>query len=159
MSVFAALARIELDALSDPDRTCADALKDLDHISTLQEDGAGGAFEKSLRVKSTIDTLEAQVQEQPSWKVLAAITNSEYRLWRLNAETPLRHNPFLSHWVEAVQRLEVEVVGRSGKAATHEVSKEDIAATRLEMIKGLLRGNATNELSTSTPRLLYDARN
>ncbi|KAF1359618.1 hypothetical protein EJ07DRAFT_77549, partial [Lizonia empirigonia] len=152
------LARIELDTLSDPDRTCADAVKDLDHVSTLQEDGLGGAFDKSLRIKSTIDALEGQAQDQPSWDMLAAIINSEYRLWKLNADTPLRHNPFLSHWVEAIQRLEADGTAHRGQATTRDVSAEDIAATRLEMIKGMLGSKDTNIFATATPRQLYGAR-
>lgn len=159
MSLVSALARIELDTLSDPDRTCADAVKDLDHISTLQEDGLGGAFDKSLRVKSTIDALEDQAQMQPSWNMLSAIVNSEYRLWRLNAETPLRLNPFLSHWVEVVQRLEAHgVKAQGGQATTRDLSAIDISATRLEMIKGMLGSNDPNVFATATPRQLYHAR-
>jgi hypothetical protein len=158
MSLADALARIEINALSNPDRTCADAVKDLDHISTLQEDGIGGAFEKSLRVKSTIDTLETQAELLPDWETLAAITNSEYRLWILNAQTPLHQNPFLVHWVETIQRLETEAKSHNGQAATHDISAEDVAATRLGMIKRLLRGQDTSILASQTPRQLYNAR-
>ncbi|XPT01546.1 hypothetical protein M3J09_010678 [Ascochyta lentis] len=159
MKLMSALARIELDALSDPDRTCADAVKDLEHVSTLQEDGVGGAFDKSLRIKSTIDALEGQAQEQPSWKMLAAVINSEYRLWKLNAETPLRHNPFLSHWVEAIQRLErAGTTTQHGQLTALDISAEDISATRLEMIKGMLGSKDPNIFATATPKQLYDAR-
>ncbi|KAJ4366756.1 hypothetical protein N0V95_000085 [Ascochyta clinopodiicola] len=159
MNLVSALARIELDALSDPDRTCAEAVKDLEHVSTLQEDGIGGAFDKSLRIKSTVDALEGQAQEQPSWKTLAAVLNSEYRLWKLNAETPLRHNPFLSHWVEAIQRLERDSTQtQPAKATALDISAEDISATRLEMIKGMLGSKDRNVFATATPKQLYDAR-
>ena len=158
MSLANALARIEIEALSNPDRTCADAVKDLDHISTLQEDGIGGAFEKSLRVKSMIDALESEAQRLPDWKTLAAITNSEYRLWVLNAQTPLHQNPFLVHWVETIQRLETDAGPRKAHAAIHHVSAEDIAATRLQMIKGLLKSRDTRTLANQTPRQLYEAR-
>ena len=157
MSLSSALARIELEYLSDVVRRNAEVMKDLDHISTLQEDGHGGAFEKSLRVKSMIDELEVEAQKQPGWKILAAIVRSEYRLCVLNAETPLRHNPFLSHWVEAMQRLEVAAQSHSAQAVTDHVSARDIAATRLEMIKRLLLQH-TNALAFATPQQLYDAR-
>ncbi|UPX17253.1 uncharacterized protein EKO05_0007619 [Ascochyta rabiei] len=156
MNLMSALARIELDALSDPDRTCADAVEDLEHVSTLQEDGIGGAFDKSLRIKSTVDALEGQAQEQPSWKMLAAVINSEYRLWKLNAETPLRLNPFLSHWVEAIQRLQGDAT--KTQATALDISTEDISATRLEMIKGMLGSNDPNIFATATPKQLYNAR-
>ena len=159
MNLTSTLARIELNTLSDPDRRCADAVKDLDHISTLQEDGVGGAFEKSLRIKNTIDTLELQVKEQPSWGVLAALVNSEYRLWILNAGTPIRHNPFLSHWVEAIQRLEADVTAaQSAKDTRSHISAEDVAAARLAMIKGILENKDTDVFANATPRQLYDAR-
>ncbi|KAF2621804.1 hypothetical protein BU25DRAFT_311293, partial [Macroventuria anomochaeta] len=116
------------------------------------------AFEKSLRIKSMIDELEIETQNKPSAKILAAIVSSEYRLWVLNAETPLRHNPFLSHWVEAVQRLEAATQSHTGQPATGNVSAEDIAATRLEMIKRLLGSEEPGGLATATPLQLYNAR-
>lgn len=156
MTLPSALARIELEYLSDMVRRCADAVKDLDRVSTLREDAVGGTFEKSLRVKAMIDTLELQAQKQPSWETLAALISSEYRLWILNVDTPLRLNPFLSHWVEAVLRLEAAVNSHSGEPTIGGVSARDAAATRLEMIKRLLGAN--DVLATATPQQMYDAR-
>ncbi|KAH6625143.1 hypothetical protein C7974DRAFT_195423 [Boeremia exigua] len=157
MSLTSALARVELEHLADVVRDNATVVKDLSHVSTLQEDGVGGAFEKSLRVKGMIDALEAEAQRQPSWGMLAALVRSEYRLWALNAETPLRLNPFLSHWVEAVQRLETAAQPQRGQPATEGLSARDIAATRLETIKRMLRSDA-DAIALATPQQLYEAR-
>ena len=156
MSLHTALARIELEYLSDMDRGNALVVRDVDYISTLQEDGIGGAFEKSLRVKGMIDELEALAEQQPSWKTLAALVRSEYRLWLMNEQTPLRQNPFLSHWVEAIQRLEMAAHVKDEAEAEAEVSAQDIAATRLEMIKRMLVSPVNS--GDLTPRLVYQTR-
>ena len=155
MSLHTALARIELEYLSDMDRGNALVVRDVNYISTLQEDGVGGAFEKSLRVKGMIDELEALAEQQPSWKTLAALVRSEYRLWLMNEQTPLRQNPFLSHWVEAIQRLEIAAHVRD-EVEAEEVSAQDIAATRLEMIKRMLVSPVNS--GNLTPRLVYQTR-
>ncbi|KAF3010031.1 hypothetical protein E8E13_011475 [Curvularia kusanoi] len=156
MSLHTALASIELEYLSDLVRDNAAVVKDLDHISTLQEDGIGGAFEKSLRVKGMIDELEVTAQRQPSWKTLAALLRSEYKLWSMNEQTPLRHNPFLSHWVDAIQRLEVAAQVKGERVGDEGVSAQDIAAARLEMIKRLLLPHM--DAQSATPQNIYDAR-
>ncbi|KAG9204333.1 hypothetical protein G6514_001407 [Epicoccum nigrum] len=155
MSLHTALARIELEYLSDVDRVNAVVVRDVDYISTLQEDGIGGVFEKSLRVKGMIDELEALAEQQPSWKTLAALIRSEYRLWHMNELTPLRQNPFLSHWVEAIQRLEMAARVKD-EVEAEEVSAQDIAATRLEMIKRMLISPVAS--GNLTPRQVYEAR-
>lgn len=157
MSLYTALARVELEYLSDMDRGNALVVRDVNYISTLQEDGIGGAFEKSLRVKGMIDELEALAEQQPSWKTLAVLIRSEYRLWLMNESTPLRQNPFLSHWVEAIQRLEMAAhVKDEVEVETEEVSAQDIAATRLEMIKRMLISPVAS--GNLTPRQVYEAR-
>ena len=155
MSLHTAFARIELEFLSDTDRSNALVVRDVVYISTLQEDGIGGAFEKSLRVKGMIDELEALAKQQPSWKTLAALVRSEYRLWSMNESTPLRQNPFLSHWVEAVQRLELAAHVKD-EVEAGEVSAQDVAATRLEMIKRMLISPESS--GDLTPRQVYETR-
>ncbi|KAJ4987695.1 hypothetical protein SVAN01_06862 [Stagonosporopsis vannaccii] len=157
MSLDTALARVELAYLSDVVRDNMAVVKDLDHVSTLQEDGAGGGFQKSLRIKAMIDELEHQAQKQPSWRVLAALVRSEYRLWRLNEPTALRQNPFLSHWVEAIQRLDAVTRSHEEPATTDDLSARDIAATRLEMIKRLFLSQVLF-VASATPQQLYDVR-
>lgn len=157
MSLHTALARIELEYLSDMDRSNALVVRDVNYISTLQEDGVGGAFEKSLRVKGMIDELEALAGQLPSWKTLAALVRSEFRLWLMNEQTPLRQNPFLSHWVEAIQRLEKAAhVKDEAEAGAEEVSAQDIAATRLEMIKRMLISPVS--AGNLTPGQVYETR-
>lgn len=159
------LARLELQCLGDLTRQNDDVLGDLDHISTLDEDGPGGAFNKSMRIKRTIDDLGATVQTAPAWTALAALLRSEYRLWKLNVDTPISANPFLSHWIDAILLLHVDTQGYQpsptddddaefGKGA---LSYRDIAAARLEMIKEMLKYGG-DALGTATPRMLYKTR-
>ena len=82
MSLYTALARVELEYLSDMDRCNALVVRDVSYISTLQEDGIGGAFEKSLRVKGMIDELEALAEEVPAPEMNGATTTPR-RLWKL----------------------------------------------------------------------------
>ncbi|KAF3046912.1 hypothetical protein E8E12_007078 [Didymella heteroderae] len=158
------LATLELQCLSNLSRQNDEVLREVDHISTLREDGPGGAFEKSMRIKRMIDDLEAKVQTEPSWTALAALLRSEYRLWKLNVETDIRVNPFLSHWVEVILKLHADTQGYQpvledddgdfGKGA---LSCQDIAAARLEMLKELLK-YGEEALTTATPRSLYITR-
>lgn len=161
MGLNSALAKVELQTLSDLLRQNDEVLKEVDHISTLQEDGIGGGFEKSMRVKAMIDTLESGAQREPSWTGLAALVRSEYRLWKLNDHTPLRVNPFLSHWVEAIQRLDAVTQAYrpilDDKYLEGIISAEDIAATRLEMLKELLKYGG-EALMTATPQTLHFTR-
>lgn len=159
MSIHNVLESVELEYLRDTLRDNKTVLTDLSHISTLQEDGAGGIFEKSLRVKQLLDEYQSVAERQPSLQALAVLVRSEYRLWKMNEQTPLRHNPFLSHWVEAIQRLEQDLQTLSGQGssrATESVSVGDVIATRLEMIKRILLRNV--DVDSTTPRALYDDR-
>ncbi|KAF1924112.1 uncharacterized protein M421DRAFT_26927, partial [Didymella exigua CBS 183.55] len=119
-------------------------------------------FEKSMRVKGMIDELAVRVQTEPNWRSLAALLRSEYRLWKLNVDTPIRVNPFLSHWVEAILRLNAATQGYrpilDNKGAIHgAISALDIAATRLEMLKELLK-YGSEALMTATPQSLFTTR-
>ncbi|KAF1849393.1 uncharacterized protein K460DRAFT_354245 [Cucurbitaria berberidis CBS 394.84] len=163
MNFAAALTRPEVDALSDPDRTYSDAANALEHIPASADEHPGDTvFEKSLRIKNTLDEYEENARKEPSWNVLAVLTNSEYRLWCLNAETPMRHNPFLTHWVEASQRLDKE--SAEGKLNTNTfstpnggITTADILEVRVEWIKRLLPNKDVKEFLHSTPRELHDA--
>ncbi|KAF3038950.1 hypothetical protein E8E11_006698 [Didymella keratinophila] len=158
------LALLEFQCLSDLSRQNDDILRELDHISTLNEDGPGGAFNKSMRIKGTIDDLEAKVQTEPSWTALAALLRSEYRLWKLNVDTPIHANPFLSHWIDAILLLHVDSRGYQPNLSDDDsffangpLTYLDIAAARLEMIKEMLKYGG-EALGTATPRMLYKTR-
>ena len=158
------LASLEFQCLSDLSRQNDEVLRELDHISTLNEDGPGGAFNKSMRIKGAIDDLEIKVRTEPSWAALAALLRSEYRLWNLNVDTPIHANPFLSHWIDAILLLHVDTQGYQPNLSDDDsffangpLNYRDIAATRLEMIKEMLKYGG-EALSTATPRMLYKTR-
>jgi hypothetical protein len=156
------LATLELQTLSDLTRQNAEVLRELDHVSTLQEDGVGGDFEKSLRVKRMIDEVASRVQTEPTWETLAVLLRSEYRLWQLNVGTAIRVNPFLSHWVEAIQKLDADTQGyqpnpHNERFLASNITYQDVAAARLEMLKELLK-HGGEALMTATPRSLYTTR-
>lgn len=157
------LANLELQCLSDLSRQNDQVLQEVDHISTLNEDGPGGAFNKSMRIKGAIDDLEVKVQTEPSWTGLAALLRSEYRLWKLNVDTPIPANPFLSHWIDAILLLHVNTQGYQPTSNVDEdfgkgtLVYRDIAAARLEMIKEMLKYGG-EALGTATPRMLYKTR-
>lgn len=157
------LASLEFQCLSDLSRQNDEVLRELDHVSTLNEDGPGGAFNKSMRIKRAIDDLEAKVQTEPSWTALAALLRSEYRLWKLNVDTPIHANPFLSHWIDAILLLHVDTRGHQSNPsddsffANGPLTYRDIAAARLEMIKEMLKYGG-EALGTATPRMLYKTR-
>lgn len=158
------LAGLEFQCLSDLKRQNDEVLREVDHISTLNEDGPGGAFNKSMRIKGTIDSLERQAQTEPSWSVLAGLLRSEYRLWKLNVNTPIQANPFLSHWIEAILLLYTDTQGYHPDLTNDDtdfgksrISYRDIAAARLELIKEMLKYGG-EALGTATPQQLYKTR-
>ena len=77
--------------------------------------------------------------------ILPLMLNCEYMLFKLYAGTPLRLNPFLSHWVEVVQLYDGRI-DNPLKASESEVSKEAYAGlrwmrvcgARLELVKRIL---------------------
>ncbi|KAF1918335.1 hypothetical protein BDU57DRAFT_445821 [Ampelomyces quisqualis] len=107
-------------------------------------------FEISLRIKNALDKHEEMARTEPSARVLAILINCEYLLWHLNKDTPLRHNPFLSHWVEAVQRL--EALAAQGKTTENYLSTEMINSTRLLWIKTILQGEDLESWARHTPK-------
>lgn len=165
MNFTAVFTRAEVEALSDPDKTYHDATHELEQLSASIKnvaDGEESDFEKGLKIKNTLDAFEEIALTMPSWKVLAVLTNCEYRLWCLNAKTPMRHNPFLSHWVEAFQRLqhiisEVPQSTKSISSANGGITAEEIAQVRAEWIKRLLPNQKMDEFLGSTPRELHHA--
>lgn len=159
MDYSATLTAAEATALSDPDQTCYDAMQHLEQLWSSDE----RAFQKGIRLKNTLDVYEGRAKTDPSWRVCALLVNCEYRLWCIHAETvPIRRNPFLTHWVEALQRLETGRVHeegglRNGSSAKNSITSADIATIRVEWIKRLLSNKSTDVVAKVTTRDLYDA--
>ncbi|OAG09637.1 uncharacterized protein CC84DRAFT_1069304, partial [Paraphaeosphaeria sporulosa] len=155
----AALTRSEIHALSDADRTCEDANRQLAsaraHVHRDHTAADTGVFEESLRLKNTLDACEQQAKSSPSWDALAVLVNCEYRLYVLNQTTPLRNNPFLSHWVEAVQRLGTPAAQRDANT-DGSILSDEISTVRMELIKALLQSRNPSQFARASPRQLYN---
>lgn len=83
------------------------------------------------------------------------LVNCEYRLYVVNQATPLRNNPFLSHWVEAIQRLGTPTAQRDAPAAGALLSDE-ISTVRVELIKALLQSRNPSQFARASPRQLHN---
>ncbi|KAJ4305723.1 hypothetical protein N0V90_001254 [Kalmusia sp. IMI 367209] len=155
MDTSAALTQAEITALSDADRSCEDANRQLGHAGAHRDAADSGVFEESLRLKNTLDTYEAQAKSKPSWEALSVLVNCEYRLYVLNQTTPLRNNPFLSHWVEAVQRLGTPSATGDAKA-DGSVTSNEVNTVRVELIKALLQSRNPSQFARASPRQLHN---
>ncbi|KAF2181957.1 hypothetical protein K469DRAFT_587830 [Zopfia rhizophila CBS 207.26] len=167
MDISATLTAEEIGALSDPERTLEAARELSDKIHgrnrrlDIQPDGV--SFEESLRLKNTLDRVEEQAKSEPSWPHLSVLLNCEYQLYKLNQFTPLRHNPFLSHWVEAIQRLANILLRQSSQAKDGGsepgslITPAEISLARAELIKALLQSRGTSQFSRLTPTDLYES--
>lgn len=150
-----------IEALSDPDRAFADASLSYEgdtHITGGANNSA--IFDQSLRLWNTLNTYENKAKTEPSWRVLAVLTGCEFALWRLNAKTPLKHNPFLIHWVEAIQRLGKQGTQNNtgttnGTGVGKGITSDEIATVRAEWIRRLLLTTDTDASISSTPRQIY----
>jgi hypothetical protein len=142
MDFTATLTAAEIEVLSNHDtRALQDAALDFENTTSTSLNNNESAFEKSLRIKNTIDVFEGISRTAASGHALAILMNCEYQLWRLNADTPLQNNPFLSHWVEAIQRLDkAKKREKRTSAAQEDVSTENINAARVLWIKTMLQG-------------------
>ncbi|KAF2798219.1 hypothetical protein K505DRAFT_233885 [Melanomma pulvis-pyrius CBS 109.77] len=164
MDISATLTADEVASLSGSERTCEAAtrwLEDADAASSPQHPRReGGSFEESLRLKNTLDIFEEQARTQPSWELLSILVNCEYKLYVLNQATPLRHNPFLSHWVETIQRLS-KTIPQSGRLINDilrkggSLSTSEINVVRIELLKSLLQFRSPSQFALVTPRQLY----
>ncbi|KAF2126852.1 hypothetical protein P153DRAFT_263925, partial [Dothidotthia symphoricarpi CBS 119687] len=124
--------------------------------------GLESGFDESMRIKNTLDTIEATSREAPSWNTLALLVNCELRLWRLNENTPLRHNPFLTHWVDALLPWAASSAARGRAHATEPgITTEMMFLTRVGLIKAMLhranRHEDSSEFCGTSPRDLYNA--
>ncbi|KAF2709967.1 hypothetical protein K504DRAFT_454346 [Pleomassaria siparia CBS 279.74] len=176
MDISAALTPDDMALFGVSDRPCEIATryftKDSADSSAAQLLGGGGGgggasdgrtFEQSLRLKNTLDAIEEQARVQPSWELLSILVNCEYSLYVLNQATPLRLNPFLSHWVEMIQRL-AKTESDAGRLATDmtrtdghgHVGTKDINVVRTEVAKSLLRFRNPAQFAQISPRGLYE---
>ncbi|KAF2740265.1 hypothetical protein EJ04DRAFT_425427 [Polyplosphaeria fusca] len=117
-------------------------------------------FGDSIKLKNTLDLVEEASRSEPSWKRLSILVNCEYQLYSLNQRTPLRNNPFLSHWVEVVQRLEKTSVRNSRedwspKNSDGTISSDEICTVRMELIKSLLQSRDLSQFAQLTPEQLH----
>ena len=84
----------------------------------------------------------------PSNTMLALILNCEYQIFRLYGETPIRQNPFLSHWAEVISSCET-VIGDLSKKQGKRVANQKVSSrtwmelceARLEIVKQILQAN------------------
>jgi hypothetical protein len=148
MDLSATLTADEIDTVSSyTKRRLRDAELDFTHVASRSKQIV---FEINLRIKNAIDKYEEFARTEPSAGVLAVLINCEHLLWLLNESTPLRHNPFLSHWVEAVQRLDQSAA--HAKTAEEGISTEMINSTRVLWIKTLLQGEQLRSWEQFTPK-------
>ncbi|KAJ4351200.1 uncharacterized protein N0V89_006539 [Didymosphaeria variabile] len=155
MNTAAALTRAEIHALSDADRSCEDANRQLGQAGAHRDAADSGIFEESLRLKNTLDAYETQAKSKPSWEALAVLVNCEYRLYVLNQTTPLRNNPFLSHWVEAVQRLGTPSAQNDAKVHDS-ITSDEVNTVRMELIKALVQSRNPSQFARASPRQLHN---
>jgi hypothetical protein len=151
MDFSATLTAAEIEAFANHDTR---ALQDAAHIFERMTNTARGvsAFEQSLRIKNTIDVFEEIARTTPSGHTLAVLINCEYQLWRLNTATLLKHNPFLSHWVEAIQRLDGAKRQENGASVAQDAtSTEMINTARVLWIKTMLHGGNMTRWLRYTP--------
>jgi hypothetical protein len=151
MDFSATLTAAEIEALGNHDtRALQDATHTFDRTTNAMRNLS--AFEQSLRIKNTIDVFEDMSRTTPSGHALAVLMNCEYQLWRLNADTLLKHNPFLSHWVEAIQRLDGKKGQENGASVAQDaIPAERINTARVLWIKTMLDGGDITRWLRYTP--------
>ncbi|KAJ9665334.1 hypothetical protein H2201_004626 [Coniosporium apollinis] len=120
-------------------------------------------FQDSLKLKNKLDELEAYDPATPDLdlqSLLAAVLNCEYQLYKLNAATPLRHNPFLSHWVEVITGWKEPIqpaVPPGGDWREHSTRFSrwtQVFKTRVELVKAILKQDDVERLRHHTPASL-----
>ncbi|KAF2652787.1 hypothetical protein K491DRAFT_32257 [Lophiostoma macrostomum CBS 122681] len=133
----------------------------------LLESGAGSfahtqsPFETCLRLKNTLDVAERKASTTPSWQNLAVLLRCEYMLYVLNEGTALRHNPFLSHWVETIQRLERSTTPPKSpptyvpSQTTSVLNLSVIYAVRVGVLKSMLESYSAAGFAQLSPEGIY----
>jgi hypothetical protein len=101
----ATLTKAEVTVISDPIKLHQDATLELKKLSEslhANED----EFEISLRIRNTLCEYEEKAKTEPSMEVLAVLLNGEFRLWQITEGLHIETNPFLTHWIDALIRME-----------------------------------------------------
>jgi hypothetical protein len=101
----ATLTDVEVNAISDPSKPYLGASRELKSLSGLLHADEDEFF-IALRIINTLWGYEERAKMEPSMEVLAVLLNGEYRLWRMTEGVDININPFLTHWVEAVMRMD-----------------------------------------------------
>lgn len=100
---------------------------------------------------------------------IALILNCEFQLYKLNASTPLRHNPFLSHWVEVLRKWQPIIVDEGvrrnvlvklGLEGLDGASQAwlTVHGTRLRLVKWILHEHS-EDVSRYSPEALWHLYN
>jgi len=148
------LTPAEADTLGDNDmKILRHAEQDLHEAIQLTPARAESAFERGLRLKNTLDVVEADPYEDfvRAWPF---IVNCEYQFWRIYADVPLQNNPFLTHWVDTLQMLDGEDILHIGLPSNSVADEVD--AARVLWIKTLLQQNDLRRWLDYTPMEVYD---
>jgi hypothetical protein len=91
------------------------------------------------------------------WALLAEFLHCEYQLYRANIQTPLRYNPWLSHWVEVVQteQTKFNISSSNGQASQSSPTLDEIRKTRAEFVKTILEDYSSLQEEHRTPAALF----
>ncbi|TKA71593.1 hypothetical protein B0A49_04726 [Cryomyces minteri] len=126
-----------------------------------------GAFDQSLKLKRTLDEEERLAEyylrnhnrlasvpddlRESLQRASSRILRCEYHLYMLNSSTPLRYNPFLSHWVEIVRAWDRKVGELQGQ---HSLNTELLfpLQTRRDFVVLILQGIPSKDLEQESPQ-------
>ncbi|KAF2023740.1 hypothetical protein EK21DRAFT_80155 [Setomelanomma holmii] len=152
MNLTATLTPGEIETLSNPHGSIQHTSRTFERLTDQTSFGPEGAFEKSIRIKNTLDYFEELTRAEPSWRSLAILMNCEYQLWRVNEDILLKLNPFLSHWVEAIQRLgSHDTLAAESSHPKEAISTYEIDTARVLWIKTVLHSRDIGQYLASTP--------
>jgi hypothetical protein len=145
------LSEAELKSMRNPRQLLRYAARDFLDTATGQDHSDETVFEKCLRIKKTLDLLEAKGIQENSCDETSLSLYCEWLLWQLYEDVPLRHNPFLSHWVEALQRLNHYFIAWEEAFRTDEPDSraEEFVAQRVLFIQMLLDGSSKEWLDST----------
>jgi hypothetical protein len=103
-------------------------------------------FYRLLRIRNTLWEYEEKAKTEPSEEVLAVLLNGEYWLWYttqyMTEGLDIEVNPFLTHWVEAIMRMENAATKEPPTDKVTTLTTNDISRIRVAFIKELLDGSA-----------------
>ncbi|KAF2822116.1 hypothetical protein CC86DRAFT_358166 [Ophiobolus disseminans] len=157
MDLSATLAPEEIAILSDRYRTLLDAGNQFTAHTLDAKTSTETVFEVGLRLKNTLDALEGGIMIEPNDRALALFINCEYLLWRLYEDGPQKDNPFLSHWVEAAQRLHKrDSRGEQKEGTSESLTIQKIAAVRGLWVTTLLEQEKLLNWLDYTPEKVYE---